>query len=243
LTGRYRDEQVWIGGGSVSPHGAMFVPPHHSRVGAAMDDLLAFMRRDDVPVLAQAAIAHAQFETIHPFPDGNGRTGRAIVQAILRNKRLTTNVTVPVSAGLLHNVDAYYDALGAYRTGDINPIVGAFAEAAGYGVRNGRKLVGDIRSIEHEWSLAMTGLRADAAARKVATLAIGQPVLNQALITSRLKLAPPTAYRAIEALVERGVLRPANSKSRNRIWIADRMIDALDAFAARAGRRELPRRG
>ena len=243
LTGRYRDEQVWIGGGGVSPHGAAFVPPHHSRVGEAMDDLIAFIRRDDVPVLAQAAIAHAQFETVHPFPDGNGRTGRAIVQAILRNKRLTTNVTVPVSAGLLHDVDAYYAALTAYRTGDPNPIVRAFTDAAGYAVRNGRQLVNDIRRVEEDWSSAMQGIRADATARRLAALAIGQPVLNQAVVTAQLQVAPLTAYRALDALVERGVLRTANSKSRNRIWIADTVIGALDEFAARAGRRTLPSRG
>ena len=73
-----------------------------------MDDLVAFLGRLDIPVLAHVAIAHAQFETIHPFPDGNGRTGRAIVQAMLRHSRVTTNITVPVSAGLLHDAEGYY---------------------------------------------------------------------------------------------------------------------------------------
>ncbi len=92
VVGRWRDEQVWIGGGSVSPHSASFVPPHHDRVEALMADLIGFTRRTDVPVLAQAAIAHAQFETIHPFPDGNGRTGRAIIQSMLRAGRVTQSV-------------------------------------------------------------------------------------------------------------------------------------------------------
>jgi Fic family protein len=65
-----------IGGSSFGPHGADFVPPHHDRVPALMDDLVRFMRRTDLPLLAQTAVAHAHFETIHPFPDGNGRTGR-----------------------------------------------------------------------------------------------------------------------------------------------------------------------
>ena len=76
-----------------------FVPPHHTRVATAIDDLARFMRRDDLAVLPQAALAHAQFETIHPFPHGNGRTGRALVDCLLRGKRLTRQVTVPVSAG------------------------------------------------------------------------------------------------------------------------------------------------
>src|SRR5580693_3282779 len=92
--GRWRQEQVWIGGGTHGPRGAMFVPPHHSRVLAAIDDLLRFAQRDDIPALPQIALAHAQFETIHPFTDGNGRTGRALIQAMLRRKGLTRNVTV-----------------------------------------------------------------------------------------------------------------------------------------------------
>ncbi|WP_246078150.1 Fic family protein [Rhodoglobus vestalii] len=77
IVGSWRSDQVWIGGGSISPHNADFIPPHHDRVPALMDDIMQFARRTDLPVIAQLAIAHAQFETIHPFPDGNGRAGRA----------------------------------------------------------------------------------------------------------------------------------------------------------------------
>ncbi len=105
-------------------------PARPHRVPAAIDDLMAFAARDDVPLLAQIAVAHAQFETIHPFTDGNGRTGRALVQAMLRNKGLTRQVTVPVSAGLLADTDGYIAALTAYRDGDAAPIVERFAEAS-----------------------------------------------------------------------------------------------------------------
>jgi Fic family protein len=241
LTGRWRDEQVWIGGNSLSPHLADFVPPHHDRVPAAMDDLVAFISRADIPALAQVAIAHAQFETIHPFPDGNGRTGRAIVQAMLRQARVTKNITVPVSAGLLHDVKDYYDALTAYRRGELRPIVTAFTRAAGYAVVNGRQLVGDIGAIEAAWEVQMRGLRSDAAARRVGSLAIAHPVLNSDIVARELSVAPPTAFRALDALVERGVLKPANSQRRNRIWLAEPVLSALDDFAARAGRRGLVR--
>lgn len=70
---------MWIGSNALSPHTASFVPPHHSRVPAALDDLIVFVRLGDLPVLARIAIAHAQFETIHPFNDGNGRTGRTLI--------------------------------------------------------------------------------------------------------------------------------------------------------------------
>jgi Fic family protein len=237
MTGAFRTEQVWIGGSSVSPHQAVFVPPRWERVPAAMDDLVAFTRRLDVPALIHAALAHAQFETIHPFPDGNGRTGRAIVQAMLRTARLTRNVTVPVSSGLLHDVHRYYDALDAYRDGEPDPIVHAFAEAAGFAVRNGRTLTDEITTVRGGWLDALSDLRSDNSARRVADLAVGQPVLSAALVVARLHISAPAAYRALDSLVERGVLHPANSHRRNRIWIADAMITALDGFAERAARR------
>jgi Fic family protein len=150
--GRWRTEQVWIGGGTFGPRGADYVAPHHTRVPTAITDLLAFTRRADIPTLPQIAIAHAQFEAIHPFPDGNGRTGRALVQAMLRNKRLTRQITFPVSAGLLANTDAYFNALGAYREGSPAPIVERLSEASLLAVTNGRRLVADLRSIREEWN-------------------------------------------------------------------------------------------
>ena len=242
LTGSWRNEQVWIGGGSLSPHLADFVPPHHARVPQAMDDLVAFIARLDVPTLAHVAIAHAQFETIHPFPDGNGRTGRAVVQAMLRHAEVTKNITVPVSAGLLHDVDGYYGALDSYRQGDIRQIIEAFARATGYAVVNGRQLLRDVASIEAEWEEKMLGLRSDATARRVAVLAIAHPVLNYEIVTRELSIAPTTAFRALESLSDRGVLRPANSQRRNRIWLAEPVLNALDDFAARAGKRRLPKK-
>ncbi|MBB2966729.1 Fic family protein [Leifsonia aquatica] len=242
LVGEYRREQVWIGGGGLSPHGADFVPPHDGRVSAAMGDLVAFIRRTDIPALAHAALAHAQFETIHPFPDGNGRTGRALVQAMLRASRVTTNVAVPVSAGLLHDVDRYYGALDAYRKGDADGIVAVFAEAAGYAVRDGRALVEDLAEVRATWEGALTGIRADASARRLADLLFAQPVVNQPFVSAGLGVSPQGAYNAIGALVERGLLASATSKHRNRIWYAQPILSALDDFAARAGRRSAPSR-
>ncbi len=105
-----------------------------------MDDLIRFVARADLAPFVQAGVAHAQFETIHPFPDGNGRVGRALIHAILRNKGLTENVTVPVSAGLLVNVDDYFKALNEYRAGDPAPIVRHLAEASFEAIDNGRTL-------------------------------------------------------------------------------------------------------
>lgn len=97
--GRLRDQQVWIGGSGAGPHLAEFVPPHHEHVAEDLADLIAFIARDDVPALAHAALAHAQFETIHPFTDANGRTGRALLHAMLWAKDITDRVTVPGLGG------------------------------------------------------------------------------------------------------------------------------------------------
>ena len=99
-SGVLRTQWVWIKGDS--PVTADYVAPHHERVPAALEDLVAFMNRRDIDPLAQAAIAHAQFETIHPFTDGNGRTGRALISALLLARGVTRHVILPVSSGLLH---------------------------------------------------------------------------------------------------------------------------------------------
>ena len=118
-SGVLRTQWVWIKGDS--PVTADYVAPHHERVPAALEDLVAFMNRRDIDPLAQAAIAHAQFETIHPFTDGNGRTGRALISALLLACGVTRHVILPVSSGLLHDTDGYIQALTDYRAGEPSP--------------------------------------------------------------------------------------------------------------------------
>ena len=116
-------------------------------------------------IVANAAIAHAQFETIHPFPDGNGRVGRALVHAQLRHARLTRHDTVPVSAGLPTDTDAYVAALGAYREGDPAPVVERFADATFAALANGRQLVSDLHRIRDDWAQQVKARRGAAAWR------------------------------------------------------------------------------
>ena len=239
--GRWRDQQVWIGGSDYSPHDALFVPPHHTHVRAAIDDLLAFINREDLPPLAQAAIAHAQFETIHPFPDGNGRVGRALVHSILKAKDLTRQVTVPVSAGLLADLSSYFDALTEYRAGDHEPIVKLAAEATFRAIANGRALVRDLREIHDEWRKEITA-RKDAAVWRLADLALRQPVLDSEIVQRELDVAPHNANTALALLEDIGALKKISGNHRYRKWAAKDVLDALDRFADRAGRRQPPPR-
>ncbi|BBX91660.1 Fic family protein [Mycolicibacterium boenickei] len=236
IAGRWRTEQVWIGGGDFGPRGADFIAPQHSRVPGAIDDLIRFAGRDDIPVLPQIAIAHAQFETIHPFPDGNGRTGRALIQAMLRNKRLTRQVTVPVSAGLLTDTDSYFQALTAYREGDPIPIVERLSAASILAVDNGRHLVSDLRTIREFWASKITARR-DSAVHRIADLLIKRPVINAKLLTRELNIPMSNVYRYLDPLIKAGIIVEFTDQSRNRAWRAPEVLAALDAFAERAGRR------
>jgi Fic family protein len=235
-TGGWRDQPVWIGGGySNSPHAASFVPPHHERVGELMNDLVAFARRVDLPALPQIAIAHAQFETVHPFADGNGRTGRALIHAMLRRLGVTRNVTVPVSAGLLGDTHRYFQALTAYRAGDVEPIIRMLADASVEAIANGRELVHDLTVIRSTWE-STTSARTGSAGRRLLDVLQRQPVIDAKLAAIELQLSERNAQNGIDRLVEDGILQQIGSAARGRAFEARAVLVVLDQFAARAKR-------
>ncbi|MBD1269944.1 Fic family protein [Aeromicrobium tamlense] len=238
--GRFREQQVWIGGTDYSPHEAEFVPPRHSRIQDSIQDLCAFSERTTLPLLAHAAIAHAQFETIHPFNDGNGRVGRALVHVMLRNGGATTRTTVPVSAGLLADTDAYYAALTAYRNGDPNPIVAEFSRAAFAAVSNGQELAADLKALHDRWRDNLQA-RKDAVAWRVLPYLLRQPSVTSKLIQTTMQVTQPAADNALRQLQEAGALsKPKNvhgeGATRNVVWQATEVLAALDRFGDRARR-------
>lgn len=236
-SGHLREQQVWIGGSAAGPHGAMFVPPHHTRVPAAMKDLMAFVERTDIPVLAHAALAHAQFETIHPFTDGNGRTGRALLHAMSRHAGLTQRMTVPLSAGLLADVDSYFESLTQYRNGKPEAIVRRLIDAVFAALQNARALLADLQSVRSTWTGAVRA-RSDSAVWKAIDVVLAQPVIDVAYLAAALGVSTTSAQSAIDLLVSARLLAPFDaSRRRNRVWQANDVLGALDAFAARAGRR------
>ncbi len=234
--GVWRNQQVWIGGDSYGPHGAAFIPPHHRHVVMAIDDLVRFTKRTDLPLLTQAAIAHAQFETIHPFTDGNGRTGRALIHAMLRGHGLTRKVTVPVSAGLLADTPAYFGTLTDYRNGDPSSIVEQVATAAFAAMINGRRLVAELNHVRQAWEDKIPARR-DSAAWRLAGILLRQPVIDSGVVAEELGISTANALRPIAPLVEAGVLTEFTGFKRNRMWQSREVLSALDDFAARAGRR------
>lgn len=234
--GVFREEQVWIGSRSDSPVGAEFVPPHHSRVPELIEDLSLFIARSDAPVMAAVAIAHAQFETIHPFTDGNGRTGRALVQAMFRHRGITRNVAIPVSAGILTDVPRYHQALTEYRSGDVNPIIRIFSEAAFRAVDNSAQLVDDLRRIRIGWDSRLTA-RKNSNAWRLLDILVEHPVLNSAAAAAELGVAQPNIYPPLKALVDAGIVKSKAEHGLGPFWRSDEILAAVDAFAERAGRR------
>jgi len=235
--GRFRTEAVWIGTRSDSPVGAEFVAPAFTRVPDLVDDVVRFARRTDIAALTAVAVAHAQFETIHPFTDGNGRTGRALAQALLRFRGTTRNVAIPVSAGLLADVDGYHRALTAYRAGEVSPIVHAFAMASLRAVENARRLVADIDAIRTAWDDRLTVRRSSNAWRLLDVIAT-RPVIDAATAARELGSLQPNVYPPLQALVDSGILKSKAEHGLGPFWRSDEILDAIDRFADRAGRRQ-----
>lgn len=236
IAGAFRRQPVWIGGSDHHPGGALFVPPHQRHVAGLVADLEAFMARRDLPVLAQAAIAHAQFETIHPFADGNGRTGRALMHAILRARGVTTSVAMPISAGLLARVEDYFAALDAYRDGNVEPIVELTAHATLDAVNRGSWLAAELQDIRAEWDSILTA-RKDALAWQALDLLIRRPVLTTAAVAEEFAVSAETARNALDRLEADGIAVSSQVDKRQRAWRSPDVLSLLDDFAAAAGRR------
>ncbi len=234
--GCFRTVPVWIGGSHLGPHQADYVGPPADSVPDLIGDLVQFTRRRDLPAMVQIAIAHAQFETIHPFNDGNGRTGRAVIQVLLKHLNISNSLMAPVSAGLLSDTQRYFRALDAYRAGDPNEIVKVLSEAALRAVENGRLLTADLEQIRMDWQQLAVG-RAGSAARELLDLLLAQPLITTTRAIELLGRTAVNTQRAIDTLVDAGVLTQIGQTRRNRIWQAREVLFALEQFATRTRRR------
>lgn len=228
IAGWFREGPVWIGGRT--PQLAKFVAPLPNRIPVAMADLVQFIQRIDVPRLAQVAIAHAQFETIHPFADGNGRTGRAFAHSLMNSQGLTQNSAVPISVRLAANPYAYYDALTAFREGDARPIVQIFINSSFFGISIAERLIAQIERAEKR-SLSLVNSRADSVAMRLISHLPESPALNAKKVQELLKVSTPAALAGLIALEEAGVLKQSSEQRRNRIWLAPDYIKIWDHFS------------
>jgi Fic family protein len=234
--GKLREEQNWIGGSDDSPRGALYIPPPWEAVRAYLDDLMTFANRDDLPVLVQAAITHAQFESIHPFTDGNGRIGRALINTVLRRRRATTRVVVPLASALVAHRDRYFDLLNAYRHGDTGPLIASFAESSRVAASESRVTAARLADIPAEWAELTGTVRKGSAAARLLEILPSRPILSAEDATEALKAPTSRVYPAIERLREAGVLRPLTDRKRDQIWGAGLVLDELDDLGVRIAR-------
>jgi Fic family protein len=235
--GSLREVQNWIGGSDYNPCSADYVPPPQEFVVDLMDDLCAFCNTEDLPAVAQAAIAHAQFETIHPFVDGNGRTGRAIIHLVLRRRGLAPHALPPVSLVLATLARDYVGGLTASRyvgspsdseaSSGVNAWVATFAGACIRSVADATAFESRASSLEEQWRERVGRVRANSATDLLLHRLAGAPVLTAESAGVLLGRTFTPANEAIQRLVQAGILRQITIGQRNRAYEAPEIIEAF----------------
>lgn len=238
--GQIRSVQNWIGGSSFNPCSAAFVPPPADHVEELLADLCEFVNHDALPAVAQAAIAHAQFETIHPFVDGNGRTGRALIHVVLRRRRFAPRILPPISLVLATWSRSYIEGLTATRYrgradssaahDGINSWIGLFAAACRRAVNDAVALEDQVAIIQQDWRAAMGTVRRGSAADLLIGGLPGAPVLSVSSAADLIGRSFQATNEAMTRLEAAGVVRQVNVGRRNRAFEAPAIIDAFTAL-------------
>lgn len=239
--GRFRKTQGWIGGNDYNPCGADFVPAPEDTIDPLVNDLCRFANDDHLSPVVQAAIAHAQFETIHPFDDGNGRTGRALVQVLLRRRGLAHTFVPPISVALALDKERYIRGLTRFRDDD-DPAawLEVFASAAARSAELARSYLSNVAALQETWRDQLTASsdpRADAAAWAVIDVLPGYPVITVAVAVAALEGSGRRRARAavqtgIDQLVDADVLLPVGPSKRNRAWEVTGLLDLVSGLEA-----------
>ncbi|HEV3313201.1 MAG TPA: Fic family protein [Chloroflexota bacterium] len=235
--GTIRRQQNWIGGSDFNPCSAAFVPPPPEAVPLLLADLIQFCTREDLPAIVQAAVAHAQFETIHPFVDGNGRVGRALIHLVLRRRGLTPYVLPPVSLILATWPRAYIDGLNATRyrgpassvtaNRGTNLWVGTFAAAARRSAVEALAFQERIRSIRSQWRERLGPVRAGSATDLLVHVLPGAPIVTVSSAAGLVARTVQATNSAITRLIAAGVLKQVTVGRRNRAFEAPDIIGAF----------------
>lgn len=241
--GVVRTEQNWVGGNAFNPCAAAFVPPPPEDVPTLLEDLAAFCNDDSLPAVAQAAVVHAQFETIHPFVDGNGRVGRALVHLVLRRRGLAPRVVPPVSLILATQVPAYIGGLTAYRyEGEPDSAqalagtavwISAFAGACVRAVRDASDFEHEIATLVAAWRARLAPVRRNSSVDLLLQQLPGTPILTVSGVARALGRSFRSANSAVAALEEAGVLKRVTIGRRNRVFEAPEIIDAFTGLERR----------
>lgn len=229
FAGQFRTRQNWIGGRSDSPRDAAYIPPPPEHVEPLMADLVAFVNRDDLPTLAQAAIAHAQFETIHPFLDGNGRVGRCLIHTVLARRGLATRMLVPVSLVLAAYGDHYIEGLVDFREGRIDQWCGTFASASRLAVEGAAQFEEHLATMISRWRLESEA-RPDSHLWHACEQTTITPVFTATSLRDDLRCSVTAATEVIERLERIGIVAQVSLGRRNRVYLNRPVLRLLDDF-------------
>ena len=240
--GQVRDVQNWIGGSQYSPRNALYVPPPPEAVPGLLDDLIVFSNRNDIEPITQAALAHAQFESIHPFTDGNGRIGRALIGAILRRRGVTPHTVLPVASALAADTAHYFALLTAYRSGDALPIISDLALSVETAAREARGTARAFAAYEEAWR-ARVSPRADSAINTILPALLALPVFTVEQLAQATGVPERNVYRAVETLKEHDVVQAVTERIRGRAYAAMDILDEFDDLDTRIRERITRLRG
>lgn len=243
LGGVLRDEPIWIGPPGCLVDDATFVPPPQDQVPALMDDLVNYVNTSDHPAVLRALIAHSQFETIHPFGDGNGRTGRALIQTVLNAAGLADGA-VPVSSALSRDQRGYYDALNATRvvcgaadtttrSRGLRDWLRAFSNACVEAEHQAATVARTVEDLAQRWQTVAVFRRDSAAAAVLAALP-SMPVLDAQTAAQRVGVTPRAARAALAALTDVGIVNSTGG-SRNRRYTVPEMVALLRSMTPDGG--------
>lgn len=244
-----RTEQNWVGGSGWSPLRAEFVPPPEDEVRRLVDDLAGFVTETSGNPVVRAAIAHAQFETIHPFVDGNGRTGRALIHTVLHRADALRNILIPISTVFAGDTDAYIAGLTAFRADPprLDDWIIAFARATELAAGNAVRLADDVATLDartledliayrREHGLTPATPRRDAVVLRILGSLATEPVLTIDAVAARHGVSHTAAQRALADLADAGILgRTKDQRGRLICWTADRHL-GLVALTERSNR-------
>ena len=241
--GNVRSVQNWIGGSDYNPCSASFVPPPPEIVPRLMDDLIEFCNNDSLPALAHAAVAHAQFETIHPFVDGNGRAGRALIHMVMRRRGLGLRILAPVSLILATWSQDYIGGLSGTRYvghpdsseahAGINGWIALFASACSRSVEDAGRFEDRVRVLQSNWRERIGRIRRDSAVNLLIDALPAAPVLTTSTAAELVGRSFQATSLAVDRLVGAGVLVQVNIGRRNRAFEAHELVDEFTAFERR----------
>ncbi len=228
--GEFRTTQNWIGG--TRPGNARFVPAPPHEVMPAMGALERFLHDEPVqtPILVKAALAHAQFETIHPFLDGNGRVGRLLITLLLCNEGVLSRPLLYLSLYLKRNRDVYYERLQAIRTDGaweqwLEFFLEGVVDVAESSTSTARRIVHMVESDRQK--LHRIG-RGSATALRIHDLAVRFVLLSVQRAARDLGLSEPTASSGVKRLQEAGILREVTGRRRGRLYVYDEYLNLLN---------------